>query len=68
MKKIGEQRSKRADAAFTAMGLADMWASLEIDVLNRPKGGHGLEALKVRLWVRVWVRVWVGVGEGVGEG
>jgi len=46
-KKIGEQRSKRADAAFSAMGLADMWASLEIDVLNRPKGGHGLEALKV---------------------
>lgn len=47
LKKIGEQRSKRADAAFAAMGLADAWASLELDLLNRPKGGHGLEALKV---------------------
>jgi len=46
MKKIGEARSKRADALFASIGLGDAWASLEIDVLNRPKGGHGLEAMK----------------------
>ena len=51
MKKIGEARSKRADALFTGLGLADCWAALEVDVLNRPRngGGHGLEGLKA--WV-----------------
>ena len=49
MKKIGEVRTKRADALFASLDLADAWASLEVDVLNRGKGGgYGLEALK--LW------------------
>ena len=37
----------RADELFTSLGLADAWASLELDVHNRPKGGYGLEALRV---------------------
>ena len=48
MKKIGEKRSKRADALFSILRLGECWASLELDVLNRGKGGgYGLEALKV---------------------
>ena len=45
MKKIGEQRAKRAEALFTSLDLADCWASLELDVFNRT-GAHGVEALK----------------------
>jgi hypothetical protein len=46
MKKIAEARSKRADATFAELGLADAWAALEVDVLERTKGGAGLEGLK----------------------
>ena len=46
VRKINEARSKRADELFASLGLADAWAALEVDVLNRPDGGHGLEALK----------------------
>ena len=63
MKKIGEARSKRADAVFAGLGLAEAWASLEVDVLARAKGGgHGLEALKV--WVEEDV---VGLKAKLGE-
>merc|ERR1719498_314680 len=46
MKKVAEQRSKRADATFAELGLADAWAALEVDVLERTKGDAGLEGLK----------------------
>lgn len=63
MKKIGEARSKRADAVFAGLGLEEAWASLEVDVLARAKGGgHGLEALKV--WVEEDV---VGLKAKLGE-
>lgn len=48
MKKIGEKRTKRADALFESLGLTDAWAALEVDVFNRKNngGGYGLEGLK----------------------
>ena len=45
MKKIGEQRAKRADAVFTRLQLGECWASLEIDVAEK-YGEASLQALR----------------------
>ena len=44
LKKIGEARTKRANAAFESVGLGDVWASLELDVYEK-YGAADLEAL-----------------------
>ena len=44
VKKIAAQRSRAADAFFAARGLADAWASLELDVAER-MGEASLPAL-----------------------
>jgi tetratricopeptide (TPR) repeat protein len=45
IKKINDARGKRAKVAFEGLGLDEVWASLEPDVLTQT-GANGLEALR----------------------
>jgi len=44
LKKISDQRAKKANAVFDALGLPELWASLELDV-HEKHGEASLQAL-----------------------